>query len=420
MRFEDVLKFSINNMIHRGLRSWLTIIGIVIGIAAVVALVSIGQGFQSSVKSSLETFGGDFIFITPGFSQASGGFGGGGFGGGGEGGFGAAGIIAGNLTENDLRVIKSIPGASLAIGMINEESDLEYINEIASINVQGADPEIWRDFTTVPLEGGRYMQAGDSKVAILGYNVAKNLFKEEMKLNRIVTVNGQGFRVIGILKQGGPGTQTDNLVVLPIEDARKIFEELDENQFSAILVKISDNNDVGEIADQVESKLLVSHHITKDKQDFTLTTSQSILETVGQISAAINLFLGGIAGISLLVGAVGVANTMFTSVLERTKLIGILKSLGATNGEVMKLFLVESALIGLVGGSVGVLIGYGASYAIGLFGGNFGPGGQLTTQVTPELALSMLAFSVLIGALSGLLPARRAANLQPIEALRYE
>jgi len=418
MRFNDIVKFSLENLRHRRLRSWLTIIGIVIGVAAVVGLVSIGQGLQQSIEGQLSGLGGDLIFITPGHSRAMGGFGGGE----GSGGFGGGGLISGNLTENDLRAVKAIPAISATSGILNKQAEVKYISETATINVQGADPELQKAFSTVLLASGRYLIVGDNRVAVIGYNVANRLFKKSLNINSIIFVNGVSFRVVGIFQQSGQLAQTDNLVIIPITEARNIFTDLPRNQVSAIIAKTSEGSDINAVTTQIENKLLILHHITADKQDFSITTSQSILQTIGQITTTITLFLGGIAAISLIVGGIGIANTMFMSILERTRQIGILKALGTTNKDVMELFLIESGILGLVGGVIGVVIGTLVSFALsnirltGFFGGASG----LQTAVTWQLIVFAIAFSMFVGIASGIFPARRAAKLQPVEALRYE
>ncbi len=421
MKLSDILKMSFRSLINRRLRSWLTIVGIVIGVAAVVALVSIGQGFQDSIEKQLSGLGGNLIFISPSHTKGGSSFGGGGGGGGNLGAqFTTGGVISGNLTENDLRLVKSVQGVYVASGALNRPATLKYVSELASINVQGTDPRLHKQFTNVLLESGRYLLAGDDQVAVIGHNVAHKLFKEDIKLNSIILINGQSYRVVGILQQAGPAAPTDNLLMTPIKSARRLFSDFPQDQYSGIIIRISDTADSAEVAKQIEKKLFLSHHVNADTQDFTITTSQSILDTVGKISAGIKFFLGAISAISLLVGGIGIANTMFMSVMERTRQIGILKALGATNSDVTKLFLAESGIMGLVGGILGVFLGYFVSRLLTRvsFGG---PGAEsIQTSVTPELIIFVIIFSLLIGILAGVLPARRAAKLQPTEALRYE
>ncbi|HLE07516.1 MAG TPA: ABC transporter permease [archaeon] len=427
MRYNDSFRFVFSSLKNRKLRSWLTIFGIVIGSAAVVALLSIVNGFQEKIQEQLSSLGGNAIFISPGFSRASRGIPFGNFGGGG---FQNERSSEGNLTSTDLQAIKSVPEISAATGIVSERKSVKYVSENFSASVQGVDPNVWEQFSNTPLQEGRYLRPGDNHAAVLGYRIANSTFKEKVQLNRVITINGESFRVVGILQQGGAAAQTDGLVIIPIENARKTFTGTPENQFSQIVAKASDDSDPSLISSQITQKLLTTHHVIADKQDFTVLTSASLLQTVNDVMATASLLWGGIAGISLLVGGIGIANTMFMSVFERTKQIGILKALGATNSEVMKLFMIESASLGLIGGILGSILGIGIAMGISQIGFvspaqsrglvDFGRAGTLTASVSPELIIFILGFSVLIGIVSGILPARRAAALQPVEALRYE
>jgi putative ABC transport system permease protein len=205
--------------------------------------------------------------------------------------------------------------------------------------------------------------------------------------------------------------------------ARTVLSNIGSNEFSVIQFKVEDLQKLDDVTNEVERRLMLSRHVTEDTKDFTIITAKSMQETISNVMNTLNMFLGGIAAISLLVGAIGIANTMYMSVMERTRQIGTLKALGATNFEVMKMFLLESSLIGLIGGLIGVFLGFIASGLISELGIRIiGTGIRSTnlTVITPELVLFALAFSVLIGAVSGLLPARKAAQLEPVEALRYE
>ncbi len=417
MRLPAILRMSFRSLVNRRLRSWLTILGIVIGVAAVVALVSIAQGLQKNVEEQLSYFGGNLIFISPqssrgnDFAQGPG--------------QGiveqhvTSGLITGNLTENDMRLIKTIPGVFAASGMLNKQTEIKFIAETASINVQGADPALQKVFTNVRLESGRYLLAGDDLVTVLGQRVAKELFTDDIKINDRLIISGQSFRVVGILQEAGQASDVDNVVIIPMQAARRLFSDFPKEQYSFIIVRVTENSDPEKVAEQIEKKLLISHHVTAEMKDFTVISSQTILETVGRILSSISFFLGGIAAISLLVGGIGIANTMFMSVMERTRQIGILKALGATNFDVIKLFLAESGIMGLVGGVFGVMLGYVVSILLSNL--QVGPSSEgFITRVTPELAIFAVVFALIIGIISGLLPARRAARLQPTEALRYE
>jgi putative ABC transport system permease protein len=420
MKFNDTMKLSLNSLSHRGLRSWLTILGIVIGVAAVVSIISVGSGTQQAISSQLGGLGADIVTISPGFSRAFGLD------------FGDRArqtTTSQNLTDRDIQIVKSVTGVKFVNGIVSGRGDISYLAESASVSIQGVDPLAWKEMTTSELESGRYLTSSDGNVVVIGNNIANDMFKQPLLLNTQISIEGKSFRIVGILKEsGGVGGMggSDNTVFMPITAARTIIEDIGTNQFSSIQVKVTDSESADEVMNSIEQKLMLSRHVTNSTKDFTITSAQSMQETISSVMGTMNLFLTGIAAISLVVGAIGIANTMFTSVMERTRQIGTLKALGTTNFEIMKLFVFESAMIGFVGGLIGIFLGFIASGVISEMGirmmGIGGRGGMGTslTAITPQLVLFAIGFSVFIGIISGLLPARRAANLQPVEALRYE
>jgi len=419
MKYFDILTMSFNSLTHRRLRSWLTALGIVVGVAAVVALVSVGQGLQQNVQSQLGGLGANIITISLGFQRA-----GGGFGFGGE----RATTSTANLTDSDIRIIRSTPGVLYVDGIVSGRADVLFSSQTASMSIQGVDTSVWKFMITTKLEAGRYLTAGDTYVAVVGYNTAHGLYKRDMQLNSIITIGGHSFRVVGILQSGGLsfGGGGESVIYIPKENARQVLTtNLASNQYSSITTQTSQSADVQTVVNQLTNNLMLTRHVTNSTRDFTVSSALSAQQSISSVTSTITYFLAGIAGISLLVGGIGIANTMFMSVIERTRQIGVLKSLGTTNNEVMKLFLTESGLLGLIGGVIGVIVGVILSELISLVGvrlGFFGArgGGGLQTVVSPEVIFLVIGFSVFIGAISGLFPARRAAKLEPVEALRYE
>jgi len=383
-------------------------------------LVSIGSGTQQAISSQLGGLGADIVTISPGFSRAFGME------------FGDRArqtTTSQNLTDRDVQIVKSVTGVKFVNGIVSGRGDISYLAETASVSIQGVDPLAWKEMTTSELESGRYLTPGDGNVIVIGNRIANDMFKQPLLLNTQISIEGKSFRVVGVLKEsgavGGMGG-SDNTVFMPITAARTVIEDIDTNQFSSIQVKVTDSKSVDEVVSSIEQKLMLSRHVTNSTKDFTITSAQAMQETISSVMGTVNLFLTGIAAISLVVGAIGIANTMFTSVMERTRQIGTLKALGTTNFEIMKLFVFESAMIGFVGGLIGIFLGFIASGIISEMGirmigigGRGGMGTSLTT-ITPQLVLFAIGFSVFIGVISGLLPARRAASLQPVEALRYE
>lgn len=415
MKFNDILRLSLNSLMHRKLRSWLTILGIVIGVAAVVALISIGQGAQASIAKQLGNLGANIITVSPGRMRATGGFGA--F----NQGEGRSQTTA-NLTENDLRILKTIPGALYVDGILSSRETVSYIGHTASVSIEGVDTSVWRFMETTSLESGRYLNQGDTYAAVIGNRIANNVFNQNITLDRQITINGQNFRVVGILQSAGFTGQEDSTIFIPKDVARMVLTDFSDNHLSSITVQVSDSSNIQDVTTEIENRLMISHHVTQQREDFTVQSAQAIQQRVSTITQSMTIFLGGIAGVSLLVGGIGIANTMFMSVMERTRLIGVLKALGTTNLEVIKLFLTESAIMGLTGGLIGALLGYILSGVISDIGIRImgTGGGGMTTLVTPQLILFAIGFSVLIGMVSGFLPARNASRLQPVEALRYE
>jgi putative ABC transport system permease protein len=431
MKIIDIFRLSLNSLTHRGLRSWLTILGIIIGVAAVVAMLSIGTGMTQSVGAEMSGFGADILTVSAGYTRAQGSMGG--FGGrempriGGP--FGEMQDESSDeptLTDTDIYAIYSVEGVEVVDGIISGRAELGYLAEEVSVTVEGIDPVAWNEMTTSELDSGRYLTIGDSNSVIIGSSIAE-MFEQTLKVNTQIKIEGNTFKIVGILKESGTGGfgGDDRTVFMIHEAARDILDDIDSYEYSSIEFKISDTDYVDEIIENVENALYNSRMVTEDSKDFTVTSPTSMLETITETMQTLSFFLIGIAAISLLVGAIGISNTMFMSVMERTRLIGIFKSLGTKNSEIMKLFLTESAIIGLMGGLLGIflgliLVGFISGAGISLMGiGRMGANTSVAV-VTPELIVFALLFSTIIGIISGLIPARKAAKLQIVEAMRSE
>jgi len=416
MKLKKSFQLSLNILLHSKLRSWLTILGIIIGIAAVVSIVSISQGAQQQMEEQLGNLGADVLTVSPGASRAQGS--GGGF----RNGPSRESVSSSsdneqkNLTAKDVLVLKNIDNVLYVMGQVSEKGDLTYASKTASLSITGVDVFVWEDITTDSIETGRFLTTGDSYSVILGGDVVERTFEDGIPLNSKVTIEGKSFKVVGILESGSG-------VYMPISIARIVLEEVGNDEFDSISVKIEDIEIVDDTVALIEKKLMFSRGILdENKKDFSVSNPSAMQETMQETMKTMSLFLGAIAAISLLVGGIGIANTMFTSVMEKTKDIGIMKAIGAQNKDILLIFLFNSGLIGLIGGLGGVILGV---FGSGLISSLVSSEGGMTrmfgsTALTPTLLIGSLLFSVIIGMIAGAIPAYRASKLNPVDALRYE
>lgn len=421
MKLKKSFKIALNIISHSKVRSWLTIVGIVIGIAAIVSIVSIGQGAQKTLEQNLNSLSANIININTGFSRA---FGAGaefrGFGGGGEGRVGTN--APKNLTFRDVMALKSIPNVEQATGIISGNDDAIYIGKTARVSIEGVDASVWKDITSTDLASGRYLIQGDMNAVVIGGRIASSTFTD-LEVNRQISIGGKMFKIVGILKE--TGGSDDSKVFMPIENAVDILDNKDKKDFDSIIVKIKDISLTDDTVAQITSKMMLSHGILQaNKQDFSVTSLKSVQERVSSTLSSMSLFLSAIAAISLIVGAIGIMNSMFTSVLEKTREIGILKAIGAKERDVMVIFLLNSAIIGIIGGLFGIILGaIGSGFIANLAGtSSVGVGGRLSLSafISLQLVLEVFFISLVIGLIAGAIPAYRASKLNPVEALRYE
>lgn len=428
MKLKKSFDFALKFLFHSKLRSWLTIIGIIIGIGAVVAIISISQGAQQQLQSRLGQLGADILTISPGGGRAQGfaaGFGGGGGFGESSGGASTSTTAQKNLTSRDINVIKNLDNVKYVMGQVSGTVNITYgSSSLSRTSATGVDVLLWKDLTTSQLSSGRFLTAGDSYSVVIGARLATSTFANPVALNDKLIINGKSFNVVGILSEGSG-------VYMPISIARNILSGVGSDEFSQILVKINDVNSSDATVSLITNKLMLERGIlSSNKADFSVSNPSTAQATLTSTMNTMALFLGAIAAISLLVGAIGIANSMFTSVLERTRDIGVMKAIGAKNRDVLSIFLLNSGLIGLVGGIGGVIVGFFASTAIssltstttttvargaGGFGNLFS-----SSYVSLGLVITALLVSILVGMVAGFIPAYRASKLSPVEALRYE
>ncbi len=417
MRFAKSVQLALNMLLHSKLRSWLTIIGIVIGVAAVVAIISIGQGMQQNVASRLGGLGADIITVSPGGGRATSGFRGP------EGGFGENQVTSTskkNLTSKDIQVIRSVAGVKYVMGTVSGRAELYYLAEKTTTSIQGVDAQVWKDITTSTLESGRLLGPSDYNAVVVGSRIATGTFKQPLAINQMITIGGKPFKIVGILKASG---SDDRAVIMSIDAARDLLNETGSTRLDSITIKVESADLVDQVTNETDTKLAISRHVSGKKKDYSITSAKAAQESISATLSTITLFLGAIAAVSLVVGAVGVANTMFTSVLEKTKEIGIMKSIGAKNRDILVIFILNAAMVGMVGGLLGIALGAALSsllpsFGLRLMGG--GAGGTMTTAITPQLLIGALLLSIAIGVVAGAIPAYRASKLRPVDALRYE
>ncbi len=392
---KDYIKFAWTSIRHRGLRSWLTITGIVIGVAAIVSLITVGQGMQNAVAEQFEKLGIRNIRIVPANLQGppSSSF---------------------TLPNSMIEKVEAISLVEYVDKVMMDSGIVEFNNEEKLANVLGYDVSLAdRGFADldVKAEDGRLFLPGDKGVALIGSDIAKETFDRDVSVKNSVTLEGRKFRVIGVIEK--TGTEFDGNIYIPLDDARDLFNR--HADINAMAVHVKEGIGVEEAREVIEQELLRSF----DDEDFDIMTPQQILDRVNQILGAVNAVFAGIAAISLLVGAVGIMNSMFTSVLERTRDIGIMKAVGARNLDIAAIFLAEAGIMGAVGGAFGIAIGtalaFGAGFAADALGFPL-----LSIKIDYMMVLAALLFSFIIGAVAGVIPAMQAARLKPVDALRYE
>ena len=403
----DYFYLVLKNIRRRGLRSWLTLLGIIIGITAVISLLSLGQGLQEAITSQFSGIAADRLIVTNT-----------------EAGFGPPGSTAvRKLASHDQQLLERVPGVVLTIPRLIRVTSIEY-NRQKQFIFTGSLPKeqeaIDFIYTTFQLKvtEGKLLKAGDRGVVLLGSEVAKEtLFDKEIHTGTHLKIQGNDFEVVGILAPLG-NVQFNHAIFMPEDDLKTILDIKDE--IDVLIIKTTSIARSEEIAADIARKFRKDRHEKEGEEDFSVQTPAALLSSVNTILNVINIVVAGIASIALLIGAIGVSNTMFTAVIERRRDIGVMKAVGARNADVLSLFIIESGLLSLLGGLLGVVLGITMSKLIEHIAATQLGTTLLQAAVPPWLIISCLFFACFIGTLSGIWPAWRASKLKAVDALRYE
>ena len=392
------------SLIANKLRSLLTMLGIIIGVAAVIALVSIGNGVKQDIENSISSLGSNLLVVLPGAPRT-------------PGARSSQGSMK-SLKISDYEAIAKLEGVKAASPMTNGSYVVIYQNKNWTTSVAGVNSN-FQDVNNWTMTSGRFFSDKNvqnrERVAVVGQTVVKNLFADEDPVGKEIRVKNIPFRVIGVLKSKGNGTMgndQDDTVLIPYTTSMERVEGID--YLRRVYVVPKDDEGIDRLQADIENLLRVRHNI-KDTNldDFNIQNMKSIMETVAQTTGTFTLFLGAVAAISLVVGGIGIMNIMLVSVTERTREIGVRKALGATYSVIVTQFLIEAVVISLMGGFIGIAFGIGASKVIGMVSG-------MSTVVSVPTIIMSFAFSMAIGLIFGIYPARKAAKLNPIDALHYE
>lgn len=392
------------SLIANKMRSILTMLGIIIGVAAVIALVSIGNGVKQDIQNSISSLGSNLLMVMPGAPRT-------------PGVRPSAGSMK-SLKVSDYEAIAKLDGVKAASPMTNGSYVVIYQNKNWTTSVSGVSYN-YLDVNNWSMKSGRFLSEKNvqnrERVAVVGKTVVKNLFGDEDPVGAEIRVKNIPFRIIGVLNSkgsGAMGNDQDDMVVIPYTTAMERVEGVDYLRMIYVVGK--DENSIDRLQSDIENLLRVRHGI-KDTNldDFNIQNMNSIMETMEETTGTLTLFLGAVAAISLVVGGIGIMNIMLVSVTERTREIGVRKALGATYSVIVTQFLIEAVVISLMGGIIGIILGIGSSKLIGMASG-------MSTVISIPTIVMSFAFSMAIGLIFGIYPARKAAKLNPIDALHYE
>jgi len=408
MNFSKVIRIAWKGLTRNKLRSLLTMLGVIIGVSAVIIMVSVSTGTETAIEEQINTLGTNLLFVQAAFTR------------GGPG----QGPSSGGLVFDDAAAINGINGVK-AVNVEQNSSETVKADDISldSISVLGTTPG-FPSVRDMEIATGRYINQTDidraQKVAVLGASLASELFGDTPPVGQLISVGTTKLTVIGVMAKKGltSGIDYDTYLFAPITT---VFQKFTPNQFARmfgdrvrmIYVEVEDKSVIDDVTYQIDLLLAKRHDISLDSLDFTVRSQADLIQTQEATTAAFRNLLGWVAGVSLLVGGIGIMNIMMVSVTERTREIGIRQSVGATPSDIRMQFLAEALLLSLVGGLIGVFTGVGGSWL-------FGKLGEMRTVVAPISILVAFTSAAAVGIFFGYYPANKAAGLDPIEALRHE
>ena len=398
----DLFKMAVRSLISHKLRTFLTALGIIIGVASVISMISIGEGARQQTLNTISKFGTNIITIKPGNKKSR---------------HVSTGKVDTLMLKDATFIEQNVPLITGVAAQVYRSAQLKFRNKNTNTTVRGTGKN-YRRLANFEMQKGRYFNQQEINVAkrvcVLGATVVKNLFAEADPLGETIKVDGKNFMVIGMTEPKGALSwfDPDDQIFIPVSTAQKRVFGM--NHIQSIDVQASKIEDLEVIKEDITQLLRIRHNIANGKEnDFYVQNSSQWLNSWGDAAKTFTYLLGGIAAISLMVGGIGIMNIMLVSVTERTREIGIRKAIGAKKKEILEQFLIESVLISFLGGGAGVLLGIGISEIVSNIG-------EWETIVSTQSILLAFGFSVGIGIFFGFYPANKAANMNPIEALRYE
>ena len=395
----ELITNALKNLKRQGIRTFLTLLGVVIGVGAIVALLSIGTGLNIAINEAFESIGSNMIIIYAGNPMSM-----------------SASDI--KINDNDIKHIENISGIDRVIGYYVTQGTIEYGGEKKPIMIMGSDAEqsdFLEDTGMLGMSEGSLPKNNSLTAAVIGDGVANDLFSKKITLRKEFKINDETFKVVGIMEKqqqyAGDPESGNNIVWLTLTG----FKRLDPNATPLeIIATVDTDEDIDEIVGEIEEYFEDKY----GERSIYVASSEQMLDLVNQLYGLITMVLIGIASISIIVGGIGIANAMVASVMERTKEIGLLKAIGASDNKILTMFLLEAGFIGMIGGLVGITIGYGISFLVS-YAAKIS-GFVLQSNFSIEIILGALLFSMFVGMISGYFPAKKAAKLDPVEALRYE